>query len=238
MGRMSRGPTGLEALFCKLLASIPDDWHRRNDIARYEGNWSSVFYAQVPGVAGRRGGGRRHQPRTAGHGGGAGRQHVPVGVQGGRPGGRKRPPAGAAAGTRSTRATSGACLTHGQRGTAAVERPPLRGQVPSAGPYGPLDRRRDRCRDAGHHRLRRRKRMSPGSPAHLFERAGTFAAGFVGGILSAVASGHGRLPCLPEREECSRRLPRRATRVGATFAAVPTRASRSLRRAENPVHFR
>ena len=37
--------TGLEALFRKLLAGIPHDWHRRNDIARYEGYWSSVFYA-------------------------------------------------------------------------------------------------------------------------------------------------------------------------------------------------
>ena len=37
--------TGLEALFRKLLAGIPHDWHRRNDIARCEGYWSSVFYA-------------------------------------------------------------------------------------------------------------------------------------------------------------------------------------------------
>ena len=37
--------TGLEALFRKLLAGIPHDWHRRNDIAHYEGYWSSVFYA-------------------------------------------------------------------------------------------------------------------------------------------------------------------------------------------------
>ena len=36
---------GLETLFRKLLAGIPHDWHRRNDIARYEGYWSSVFYA-------------------------------------------------------------------------------------------------------------------------------------------------------------------------------------------------
>ena len=36
---------GLEALFRKLLAGIPHDWHRRNPIARYEGCWSSVFYA-------------------------------------------------------------------------------------------------------------------------------------------------------------------------------------------------
>ena len=37
--------TGLEALFRSFLASIPHDWHRRNEIARYEGYWSSVFYA-------------------------------------------------------------------------------------------------------------------------------------------------------------------------------------------------
>ena len=37
--------TGVEALFRRLLAGIPHDWHRRNDIARYEGYWSSVFYA-------------------------------------------------------------------------------------------------------------------------------------------------------------------------------------------------
>ena len=37
--------TGLEALFRKLLAGIPHDWHRRNEVARYEGYWSSVFYA-------------------------------------------------------------------------------------------------------------------------------------------------------------------------------------------------
>ncbi len=35
----------LEALFRKLLAGIPHDWHRRNDIAHYEGYWSSIFYA-------------------------------------------------------------------------------------------------------------------------------------------------------------------------------------------------
>ena len=37
--------TGVEALFRRLLAGIPHDWHRRNDIAHYEGYWSSVFYA-------------------------------------------------------------------------------------------------------------------------------------------------------------------------------------------------
>ena len=37
--------TGLEGLFRSLLAGIPHDWHRRNDVARYEGYWASVFYA-------------------------------------------------------------------------------------------------------------------------------------------------------------------------------------------------
>ena len=36
---------GVETLFRKLLAGIPHDWHRRNEIARYEVYWSSVFYA-------------------------------------------------------------------------------------------------------------------------------------------------------------------------------------------------
>ena len=36
---------GVEALFRRLLAGIPHDWHRRNEIARYEGYWTSVFYA-------------------------------------------------------------------------------------------------------------------------------------------------------------------------------------------------
>ena len=37
--------TGVEALVRRLLAGIPHDWHRRNEVARYEGYWSSVFYA-------------------------------------------------------------------------------------------------------------------------------------------------------------------------------------------------
>ena len=36
---------GVERLVRRLLAGIPHDWHRRNDVARYEGYWSSVFYA-------------------------------------------------------------------------------------------------------------------------------------------------------------------------------------------------
>ena len=37
--------TGLRALFEALFASIPHDWHRKNDVARYEGYWASVFYS-------------------------------------------------------------------------------------------------------------------------------------------------------------------------------------------------
>ena len=46
---------GVEALCRALLARIPHDWHRRNDIARYGGYWASVFYswfqASMDGVA-------------------------------------------------------------------------------------------------------------------------------------------------------------------------------------------
>ena len=36
---------GLEALFRAFFSGIPHDWHRKNDIARYEGYWASVFYS-------------------------------------------------------------------------------------------------------------------------------------------------------------------------------------------------
>ena len=36
---------GLRALFEGFFASIPHDWHRKNDIARYEGWYASVFYS-------------------------------------------------------------------------------------------------------------------------------------------------------------------------------------------------
>ena len=36
---------GLEALFRAFFSGIPHDWHRRNDIARYEGYYASVFYS-------------------------------------------------------------------------------------------------------------------------------------------------------------------------------------------------
>ena len=35
----------LESLLRALLDGIPHDWHRRNEIANYEGYWASVFYA-------------------------------------------------------------------------------------------------------------------------------------------------------------------------------------------------
>ena len=36
---------GLRALFEALFAGIPHDWHRKNEIARYEGWYASVFYS-------------------------------------------------------------------------------------------------------------------------------------------------------------------------------------------------
>ncbi len=36
---------GLESLFRALLASIPYEWHTKNEIARYEGYYASVFYS-------------------------------------------------------------------------------------------------------------------------------------------------------------------------------------------------
>ena len=36
---------GLRALFEAFFASIPHDWHRKNDVARYEGYYASVFYS-------------------------------------------------------------------------------------------------------------------------------------------------------------------------------------------------
>jgi hypothetical protein len=36
---------GMEALFTAFFASIPNDWYRKNPIARYEGYYASVFYA-------------------------------------------------------------------------------------------------------------------------------------------------------------------------------------------------
>ena len=37
-------PEGLHQAFHAFFASIPHDWHRRNDIADYEGYWASVVY--------------------------------------------------------------------------------------------------------------------------------------------------------------------------------------------------
>ena len=36
---------GLETLFRAFFSGIPHDWHRKNDIARYEGYYASVFYS-------------------------------------------------------------------------------------------------------------------------------------------------------------------------------------------------
>ena len=42
---VARGFSGLETHFASLFAAIPHDWHRKNDIARYEGYYASVFYS-------------------------------------------------------------------------------------------------------------------------------------------------------------------------------------------------
>ena len=39
---------GLETLLRALFAAIPYEWHTRNDIARYEGYYASVFYSTSP----------------------------------------------------------------------------------------------------------------------------------------------------------------------------------------------
>ena len=41
---------GLEALFQAFFASIPYEWHTRNDVARYEGYYASVFYSYFAGL--------------------------------------------------------------------------------------------------------------------------------------------------------------------------------------------
>ena len=42
--------TGLERLVHALFAGIPYQWHRRNEIARYEGCYASVFYSYFAGL--------------------------------------------------------------------------------------------------------------------------------------------------------------------------------------------
>ena len=41
---------GLERLFRAFFASIPYEWHTRNEIARYEGYYASVFYSYFAGL--------------------------------------------------------------------------------------------------------------------------------------------------------------------------------------------
>ena len=42
--------TGLERLFHAFFASLPYEWHTRNEIARYEGYYASVFYSYFAGL--------------------------------------------------------------------------------------------------------------------------------------------------------------------------------------------
>ena len=41
---------GVERLFRAFFASVPHEWYVRNDIARYEGYWSAVFYSHFAGA--------------------------------------------------------------------------------------------------------------------------------------------------------------------------------------------
>ena len=41
---------GLEQLFQALFAGIPHEWHNRNEIARFEGYYASVFYSYFAGL--------------------------------------------------------------------------------------------------------------------------------------------------------------------------------------------
>ena len=41
---------GVEALFRAFFAGIPHEWHTRNDIARFEGYYASVFYSHFAGA--------------------------------------------------------------------------------------------------------------------------------------------------------------------------------------------
>jgi hypothetical protein len=42
--------TGIHALINAMFAGIPADWHRKNNIADYEGYWASVFYAYFAAI--------------------------------------------------------------------------------------------------------------------------------------------------------------------------------------------
>ena len=42
--------SGLERLFHAVFAGIPHEWHNRNEIARYEGYYASVFYSYFAGL--------------------------------------------------------------------------------------------------------------------------------------------------------------------------------------------
>ena len=47
---MSRDLAAVEAEFRAIFAGIPTDWHRKNDVAHYEGYYASVFYACLAGL--------------------------------------------------------------------------------------------------------------------------------------------------------------------------------------------
>jgi len=47
---LSDNPVALRAAITAFLASIPHDWHRKNNIARFEGYWSTVIYTLFAGL--------------------------------------------------------------------------------------------------------------------------------------------------------------------------------------------
>ena len=112
---------GLEALFRKFLAGIPHDWHRRNDIARYEGYWSSVFYAffqaSMDGVAVEDATSRGRLDLAVVFGGNAYLFEFKVAE---RAAGSTRP-AGAAAGARTASTTSGPASHTGSAALAQLK---------------------------------------------------------------------------------------------------------------------
>ena len=177
---------GLEALFRRLLAGIPHDWHRRNDVARYEGYWSSVFYAwfqaSMDGVAVEDTTSRGRLDMAVVLGGNAFLFEFKVAgpAAGSRTAGADRGDAegagGASAGaSRRSRGRSGAGASRASRGRrprpgrppgpGATEGAPLRRQVPRAGAPRAPDRRRGRRRDARCRRVRGRARLRAGGRA-------------------------------------------------------------------------
>ena len=132
---------GLEDLFKAFFASIPYQWHTKNDIADYEGYYASVFYSYFASVGLDIAVEDSSSHGAFGHGGVLQRQHLFVRVQSGRIG-----------------------VRGGRDG--ATQREMLRGQVPRLEPTDSSRRRRVQPRDPqcggirGCPRIRRRNGLS------------------------------------------------------------------------------